>query len=640
MSLLLEALKKAALEKRSRGESEAAEKTQRSEVAGDDADGSISAPAETTTTAQADIRPGGAAAAEDKHGPAVNVAKAGYLARQEAKRAPTVIEDPAVEDTVLDDAELLSTLSDADAIAAEAETTASAAGDNNVDSTVDSAVDSTVDSPAPPEADLPPDPLAELTLPESIDPATTTIDDGLVDTASPDPDEPEDDLDLDLPAEFAPEADDTEDSTAASNTPIDTSHMDEDEEEDEDDIEGLLEVASPRSRLEAQAEAIAQRELQRQAIQQLMQRTRKIDQESHRRGALMYAALTLTAVSAIGLYYYFLSLENESLLSPLPPTASLSVQPPASASSGNTTVNSIEDAAGTVETADVATTLAASTSTSTGRATVSGQQAQQTAGSVARAESNDAQAESVAQSVPVTASTSAGSPSAPVAADDGLRSPDSYAGTLEQAATSPRLLIKRRQTPKVATIKVKSAYAAYQAGDLNRAAVLYDQALLVAPDQRDALLGAASIAVQQGRYERALKLYQRRLADDGQDPYALSGLLALAGRGAADPSLQSEVKMLLGDYPKQAHLHFLLGSLQAADDDWPSAQQAFFKARANDRSNPDYAYNLAVALEHIHKPEQALAQYRDAVAMAASASASFEVATAQKRIRLLEDRLQ
>ena len=53
--------------------------------------------------------------------------------------------------------------------------------------------------------------------------------------------------------------------------------------------------------------------------------------------------------------------------------------------------------------------------------------------------------------------------------------------------------------------------------------------------------------------------------------------------------------------------------------------------------NPDYAYNLAVALEHIGQPKVALDYYRRALQLAtAKGRANFSLTSAEERIGKLE----
>jgi len=572
MSLLLEALKKAALEKRNRAGEAADEQAGpvdddvTSKQASETAFPAMEAAREDTSPAKGGVKP---AAAE-------------YLSRREAKRTGshriTLPEDegdddgPAVETTP--------------AVAGESlpEEQQDADGTAQPDDAFDAALYEQADQAESPERE--PEalstPFENLTLPasqleqEPEDAAASGEDLDLeLHTDNTDVPPPEDDLVLDL-------------------------NEDEDEDEEEDDHgDELLQVESPRSRLAAQAEAIAKREAQRQALATLLERTRQIDRESRRRGTLMYAALTLTALCSIGLYYFYL-VRVEGM--PLSISLEENLASTAASGQGEVTPEPIQRVELT--------------------APAPGQTAPDVDSPVADGEQLAGDPEAMASAAAVTESLDA--------------APASSAEPAAQAPASPRLLIQRRQTPQQTAQQVKQAFAAYRSGDLAEAARLYDAVLAREPRQRDALLGAAAIAAQQGRLQEALGLYRRRLADDNQDTYARAGMLSLAAQAAADPELKSELKMLLASNPEQAHLHFLLGALYAAEENWAAAQQAFFDARARERDNPDYAYNLAVALEHIRKPEQALLQYRDAVALADAANARFDVALARRRISQLE----
>ena len=88
--------------------------------------------------------------------------------------------------------------------------------------------------------------------------------------------------------------------------------------------------------------------------------------------------------------------------------------------------------------------------------------------------------------------------------------------------------------------------------------------------------------------------------------------------------------------PRAAHLHFNLGALYAVQSRWPEAQHAFFDAYRLDRGNADYAYNLAVSLDHLSQPRSALGFYREALFLARSRPASFEAEAVLRRIRDLD----
>jgi len=184
--------------------------------------------------------------------------------------------------------------------------------------------------------------------------------------------------------------------------------------------------------------------------------------------------------------------------------------------------------------------------------------------------------------------------------------------------------------------KVESGYAAYLAGDPAAARSAYQQALAENPANRDALLGIAALDVRAGRFETAEASYLRLLQADPRDSYAHAALIALRG-GRLDPLVaESRVKSLLAADPGSHVLNFALGNQFAQQGRWAEAQQEYFKALAAEPDNPDFAYNLAVSLDHLRQPRLAREHYQRAVALAEKRGASFDVAAARARAAQLE----
>jgi tetratricopeptide (TPR) repeat protein len=175
------------------------------------------------------------------------------------------------------------------------------------------------------------------------------------------------------------------------------------------------------------------------------------------------------------------------------------------------------------------------------------------------------------------------------------------------------------------------AYTALQAGQLDQARRLYSDVLGTEPKNADALLGLAAIAVREGNSDEATRRYLQLLELEPQNALAQSGLIALLGR--ADPvAAESKLKQLIAREPS-AHLYFTLGNLYADQSQWAAAQYSYFQAHHLEPSNPDYAYNLAVGLEHVSQPKLALGFYQRAMQLAAvKGRANFNLAQAQERI--------
>ena len=181
---------------------------------------------------------------------------------------------------------------------------------------------------------------------------------------------------------------------------------------------------------------------------------------------------------------------------------------------------------------------------------------------------------------------------------------------------------------------LERAYRAFRAGDLESAAETYRAVSAREPGNRDALLGLAAVATLAGRRGEAAGHYARVLASHPADTVARAALIAVE---EPDPARgESRLKALLWIEPEAAHLHFDLGNAYAAQSRWPEAQRSYFDAYRFDRGNADYAYNLAVSLDHLSRRESALDFYREALALVRSRPANFETAAVLARIRELD----
>lgn len=182
--------------------------------------------------------------------------------------------------------------------------------------------------------------------------------------------------------------------------------------------------------------------------------------------------------------------------------------------------------------------------------------------------------------------------------------------------------------------RLSEGYAALQSGKLDAARQIYGDALRSDPKNIQALLGSGAVAMQQNNADEASRMYFRVLDLEPRNAYAQAGIVALMGR--ADPAAaEAKLKQLIAREPL-ASLHFTLGNLYGDQSRWAEAQQAYFQAHHLEPGNPDYAYNLAVGLEHVGQSKLAAGYYRRAVELAqARGRAGFNLNQAQDRIRQL-----
>ena len=208
-------------------------------------------------------------------------------------------------------------------------------------------------------------------------------------------------------------------------------------------------------------------------------------------------------------------------------------------------------------------------------------------------------------------------------------------------APAPRntIVVSRGSGAPSVSPLMTEAYAAFQANRLEAAQRTYEQLLRAEPRNMEALLGLAAIATLEGRNDEAIRRHLQVLEVEPRNALAQSGLIGLLGR--ADPlAAEARLKQLIAREPS-AFLYFTLGNLYADQSHWAPAQQAYFQAFHLEPGNPDFAYNLAVGLEHVSQPKLALGFYRRAVQLAGTPErARFNVALAQERISKLASQVE
>jgi len=189
---------------------------------------------------------------------------------------------------------------------------------------------------------------------------------------------------------------------------------------------------------------------------------------------------------------------------------------------------------------------------------------------------------------------------------------------------------EKHQQVDTITPLLEAAYRAYRSGDLAAAQKNYGEALQQDDKNRDALLGMAAISQQQGQDALAAQYYGQLLALDPRDALAHAGMSSLEKGGQSDK--ESPLKLLLEKQPQSAALHFALGNLYAEQSRWPEAQQAYFDAYSMQPDAPQYAYNLAVSLDHLGQSKQAAQYYRRALQLDISGNTNFDHTLAQQRL--------
>lgn len=177
------------------------------------------------------------------------------------------------------------------------------------------------------------------------------------------------------------------------------------------------------------------------------------------------------------------------------------------------------------------------------------------------------------------------------------------------------------------------AYLAYRSGKTDEARQLYQAMLAKDERQADALLGLAAIAQQRGDNLVAAQYYSHVLMLDPRNAVANAGMSALH---TGDDGNESRLKTLLREQNNSAALHFALGNLYAGQSRWSEAQQAYFNAWTLESDNTEFAYNLAVSLDHLGQSSLAARYYQRALQLDATSRAGFDHAQVARRIEALE----
>lgn len=220
--------------------------------------------------------------------------------------------------------------------------------------------------------------------------------------------------------------------------------------------------------------------------------------------------------------------------------------------------------------------------------------------------------------------------------------PETSSEVVAQEAAAPSAInITRTDYAERVDPQLTQAYASYRGNDFIGARARYQQVLRDKPNNRDAMLGLAAVAMQLGDAPSARETYVKLLELDPRDVHARVGLLETMP--ASDPvMLESELRALFAAHPEVAQLAFALGNLFASQRRWSDAQQSYYdallaaKAGGSGPVSPDYAFNLAVSLERLNQLRPAYSFYRQALEQSELVSPGFDIRVLRERLDALE----
>jgi tetratricopeptide (TPR) repeat protein len=193
----------------------------------------------------------------------------------------------------------------------------------------------------------------------------------------------------------------------------------------------------------------------------------------------------------------------------------------------------------------------------------------------------------------------------------------------EKITPEPELIkISRSKSVDKSSALVNKAYEDYLAGNFDSAEEIYHVVLNNLPENRDALLGLAAVSIQRGDLRQAYIHYLEVLRLYPGDSVAEAALINF-NEDRNQSRNESILKTFLQNEPDNSFLHYSLARLYAAQTRWPEAQQSFFDAHRIESSNADYAFNLAVSLEHVGQQQSAIDYYNVALELSQNPAVSF-----------------
>jgi tetratricopeptide (TPR) repeat protein len=228
-----------------------------------------------------------------------------------------------------------------------------------------------------------------------------------------------------------------------------------------------------------------------------------------------------------------------------------------------------------------------------------------------------------------TVSTTSAFPATARAPAESAPSPASQLRDISPAHQNNPIRIEQRKVDPVDPL-LGNAYLAYRSGELDKAQKLYLAMFKKDAQNSDALLGLATIAQQRGESQIAAQYYARVLTMDPRNALANAGMSALS---KDDERNESRLKNLLHEQGNSAVLHFALGNLYAGQSRWGEAQQAYFNAYTLESGNAEFAFNLAVSLDHLGQKKLAAQHYQRALTLDQLHTAGFDHTRTSLRIQ-------
>ena len=213
--------------------------------------------------------------------------------------------------------------------------------------------------------------------------------------------------------------------------------------------------------------------------------------------------------------------------------------------------------------------------------------------------------------------------------------------SVAHVASSPVISRKNieNNTAKKATIVVHTekailaeAYLSYEQESYTAAQQAFESVLKINPSNEFALIGLGNIAVTEQNYLLAMEYYQQALLAHPSSLNAFEAIANIAGFIVLNEEWKTSLLGMVLDYPESATLQYALGNLYAGEQDWLAAQSAYFQAVSLDPENANYIVNLAVSLDQLGKYKLATKYYTEALSLVGIQTVNFDEAQVKNRL--------
>jgi len=163
-------------------------------------------------------------------------------------------------------------------------------------------------------------------------------------------------------------------------------------------------------------------------------------------------------------------------------------------------------------------------------------------------------------------------------------------------------------------LKLKAAYQAYQQKKWALSELFFREVVALNSEHTNAQLGLAGSLLNQQKFKESLDVYYQVLDSSPNNLYAIEGIASIMQQfPSQNTQWQDTLSQVLKDYPDSALLKSAMGNIFAQQNNWQEAQNYYFDALALEPTNAMYNYNLAISLDYLKQYASAIEYYTKAL---------------------------